>query len=364
MKQKQKIREGMSFYKLDNKWFSTYPKDTYESTLSILMLLNVHTNRQGYAIFTVNYLMSVFDVNVSSRKSIKRIKESLQFLYETNHFVVHKSFYDDTIINVNFNNVNVYDTFCIELTPPKKNYTMIYFNEVDSILRYDGLEFRYRRNLLRLFCTLISHINNYSLCCFPSIETLSEETRIQSKTTCLKYIEILKDLGLIISDSASISLSKSGVTYTPYNIYARPEHSKELEIKVKLQYMEYSKKYDSLLKDINKLDGKKRRSLKQKMNYLDKERQFRDLTAEEEERYLDLKVEYDDMEYKKITKEDLDDAIPKDCHVDESDLPQEDIMESHSNIIEFPTECGIKVDINADRGTTIIERISQDCDGW
>lgn len=364
MKREETIREGMSFYKIDNRWFSSFVNRTNENTLGVLALLNLHTNRQGYTVFSINYLLSVFNVSIASRKSVKKIKQSVQFLYETNHFIVRKSYFDSTPIEVDFTKVNVNDTFCIELTPPKKDFTIVYFNELDTILRYDGLEFRYRRNLLRFFCAIVYHINSRTKCSFAGIDTLSKEAHINSRTTCSKYLEILKELGLIISDSASISFSNHGVVYTPRTYYARPEHHKELEIQVKLQYAEFNKKCDKLLKLVNRPDQNKRRSLKQKMNFLEKERAFRDLSPEEEQRYLEFKAEYENMDYKKITKEDLDKELPKDYHVDEKDIPKEDIMDQNSNIIEFPIEDGVRVDINAHRGTAIIERIQQDCDGW
>lgn len=359
---KEKIRQGMAFYKLDNRWFTSYINETNESTLTILLLLNVHSNRNGFTTISINYLMSMFGVGNNSRKSIKKFKASLQFLLETGQISVHKNFLDPEKVDIDFNKVNIDETIYIKITSLEKRYTVVYYNEVESILRYEKLDIRYRRTLLRFFCTLVHRINNDTNYCYPSIRTLTKESGVRSEVTCLKYLSILRDeLGIIIYDSANLSFSKNGIEYQTPNLYARPEHHKDLLKGVHGQFSVFEKQNSKLLRAIDKEDQNKKRSLKQKMNFLDKERTLRELTPEEEQYYLELQSEYAAMEYKRKKKEKKEEELLTGRLEDE---PYDNQYRPYEEEDDYLTEDSSVGTVSAFRGGSVIERIRQDCNGW
>lgn len=358
---KEKIREGMSFYKIDNKWFSSYIKQTNESTLTILLLLHVHSNKKNFALININYLMSMFGVSSTSRNSINNFKESLQFLLDTGQISVHKNFIDPEQIDFDFNSCSINDTIYIKLTDLDKCFTIVYFNEVESILKYDKLEIRYRRTLLRFFCTLVHRIKNDTNYCYPSIETLTKESGVRSKATCLKYLGILRDeLGLIIYDSANLSYTKNGRVHQTPNLYARPEHRKDLIKGVHGQLSVFEKESLKLTKIVNKDIQNHKRKLKQLMNHLDKERLYRELTAEEEERYLILKEEHSSLcTHQKVKAKEEEELLTGnlDEPCDNPFLPYEE--EYEEEIVEEPD----MLNIGSTKRGKVIGRVSHE-DDW
>lgn len=356
---KDKIRYGVPWYKVDNKWFTTYLDETNDKTFTIMLLLNAHANRYGYVTISINYLMNIFNIKSSSKQSVKSIKHSLQFLLETGQISLYDNFINLNPIEVNFNSININDTMLVRITPLEENFTIVYYNEVKAILGYSGLDFRYRRSLLVFFTALVSYINNTHNCSYPSHKGLSKKAHIRSEATCIKYLDIIvNDLKLMVGKSSELAFLKNGTVQEISTVYARPEHIGYLDVVLKQREQEEIKKHKSV-RSSNNDNANICRSLKQKINVLNKERLYRKLTPEEEVQLQELINEHSRLSYS--IDQHLEEMAQMNPYLPEEEIEVEE--DEIPDILEFPID-HIKMDIDANRGTAIIERIKEDSYGW
>ena len=99
----------------------------------------------------------------------------------------------------------------------QKPFVLLYDFELDTIC---NSEYKVDKNLLLLtFVTIKSHINNQTKICYPTIDTIQRECNIKSNNTVLYYIDILKELGLILFENVGTRVFKDGTIKQAGNIY-------------------------------------------------------------------------------------------------------------------------------------------------
>lgn len=79
---------------------------------------------------------------------------------------------------------------------------------------------------------------------FPSFDTLQEEVQIGRRENCVKYNEVLRDMGLMVYGNAGVFSidGQGGVS----NTYARAEYSAELDGEISRLSDTHRRKYKGM----------------------------------------------------------------------------------------------------------------------
>lgn len=201
--------------------------------------------------------------------------------------------------NYDFKNVyrGIIRYFSTDITSPASEYFKLYDDEVDGILLADvGTLDKYK--LFLLFACLKYHYHTVTKLCYPSIEVLSEETRL-SPNTILSYVDVLVDLGLILYENPGTKLYPSGDVKECNNIYTINYKGNKEILEKEIFRMEQELKEqekNKQLKVINNVIGNQKRSVKTKMRHLDNRLNVGKITQQEYQLQRDdLQAQYDQL---------------------------------------------------------------------
>lgn len=178
------------------------------------------------------------------------------------------------------------DVFYIQLNYTSRNFTVVEFREIERIMNYqDSLICSH--DLLPYFCSIIFHINTKTNLAYPPLEKLSEINNISSNT-CIKYNQILMDLELIYYESAGTIKLREGIkSYN--NTYARYNNKQLVKDYIDKRQVSSVRRSSIQQQSI----ANHRRSLKQKINHMEKQHKENLLTTEQFYELDKMKKEYD-----------------------------------------------------------------------
>jgi len=197
---------------------------------------------------------------------LDKIKGCLLELKEVNIF----SYYEDIDLKKEVKDVNKLkkgEMYFVQLDYEfDNNFFIVYDNEIKKILDYcKGKKNIDKFKLTGYFCYLIMRMNKENKICYPSFDKIEFDVGIGTKAI-ISYNTILKELKLIDYVNAGYRVVR-GKVKQDVNYYCRYKDRECLK--------EYAKRFkeDNNLKvqTINeKKKSNKKRSLKQKINYLEK----------------------------------------------------------------------------------------------
>lgn len=282
--------EDITFTRIPNQYIKYIKDKDYEvlssNDLLIFILLMQNINSKGISIFNIKWLCDKLGTTIKNRKRIKSLKntlDNLEFEYYNDNLLKIKLNQRDTI---NDKNSLIFAKFNIEIDD---NFTKIEDWEIDAILEYCNTNTIDKALITHLYTYIVSCINNnesdeeYGLA-YPKIETIEQELEI-SRNTIIKYIDILNELKIITNNYVGYRITNGKIKMT--NTYYCRYRDKELLD----NYINKLKKN----KDNNSIDNEKKnkinlkRSLKQKINRLDKKE---NRTEEENNKLQKLLDEY------------------------------------------------------------------------
>lgn|GEM_PF-4413621 len=236
-----------------------------ESLLIYILVCKTMTIR-NYCTFSINQLFDFLQVNRNQTKMLDKIKGCLLELKEVNIF----SYYEDIDLKKEVKDVNKLkkgEMYFVQLDYEfDNNFFIVYDNEIKKILDYcKGKKNIDKFKLTGYFCYLIMRMNKENKICYPSFDKIEFDVGIGTKAI-ISYNTILKELKLIDYVNAGYRVVR-GKVKQDVNYYCRYKDRECLK--------EYAKRFkeDNNLKvqTINeKKKSNKKRSLKQKINYLEK----------------------------------------------------------------------------------------------
>jgi biotin operon repressor len=179
----------------------------------------------------------------------------------------------------------LYDSF-------EDNFTVIYDNEVDFLLKYCKSNKINKYLIINLYLYILNCINNNKqdedyMLCYPSIEKIAEELNI-SENTVLKYIYILKENKLLYYNNVGYKIVNG--EYKMTNTYYCRYENKDL-LENKLNNIKQTKNITMMNKS-DKIKINNKRSLKQKINKL---KNKLNKTEDEIEKLKLLQEEYEQL---------------------------------------------------------------------
>lgn len=278
-----------TYVRIDNNWFrdERYIHKTSKLAFAVyaLILERVGCNSRSY--FNISYLTTQLGMNKNNRHMIERIKEALTSLEENDLISFHENIFNDDVISFNELNVNKNTELYVSVLEPTEKYTIIYADEIFTILLSDYGDYLTRISMLSQFCYIISCINKINNICFPSMTNIMECSAIGSYSMLKENLNRLVELEVLVyKNPAVMNNNTSGITQTP-NHYARPIHEVELETVVNEKISKSKKRPMSTTTGEM---GNLKRSLTLKINNIHNKREAGSIT-EEDLRSLDELVE-------------------------------------------------------------------------
>lgn len=285
-------KENGTFVKIKNNFFDEFtPKE-----LTALMLITIHdSNFRSQYIFTIDNIIKLMNT-ANTKREQKIIKDLLTKLKQNDYAKFYTSpFQDDKYIINNFESIKK-DDFIYMIYSEDVNledeFILIYDEEIHKILTYDK-EAINRYSLLEIFTYLIKHISNNALAedyllCYPSYKLMHEQLGL-SENTISKYIEVLQDINLIRCDYVGIEQLANGAVKNTKMYYCRTRDEKAL-----IERIEYERNSKGFIK-LNKKAKDKinlKRSITQRINYLENKLKQNTITETETITLKELKAKY------------------------------------------------------------------------
>lgn len=236
-----------------------------ESLFIYILISQTITIRNHYS-FSINQLLDILYVNRTQTKMIEKIRNCLLELKEMNIFKYYQDFYLEKEIT-DISKLKKGEIYYAQLNYVFDNsFFTVYDDEIRKILEYcKGKKNIDKFKLTGYFCYLIMRMNKENKICYPSFDKIEYDVGIGIKAI-MSYNTILKEIKLIDYVNGGYRIVR-GKVRQDVNYYCRYEDKNCLK--------EYSKRFkeDNSLKSQTNLEKKKsnkKRSLKQKINYLRK----------------------------------------------------------------------------------------------
>jgi len=197
---------------------------------------------------------------------LDKIKSCLLELKKANIF----SYYEDIDLKKEFNDVGKFkkgEVYYVQLDYVFDNsFFVVYDDEIRMVLEYcKGKRNIDKFKLTGYFCYLIMRMNKENKICYPSFDKIEYDVGIGTKAI-MSYNKILKDLKLIDYINGGYRIVR-GKVKQDVNYYCRYEDRECLK-----EYVKKFKEDNNLNKQTTseKKKSNKKRSLKQKINHLEK----------------------------------------------------------------------------------------------
>lgn len=247
--------------------FELTPKE-----LTALSLILMHDNVREQSIFTIDNIIKLMNLKSTSREQ-KFIKDLLQKLKDSYYIELYSNpqIIEENKIN-DISSINKNDFVYMAKTEKMRlddNFTLLYDEEIFKILNYSKEPIN-NYSVLQLFSYLIKSISNNALnddylLCYPSYKDMNDKFGL-SESTISKYIDILQEINLIRCDYTGIEQLASGKIKNTKMYYCRAKDEQALIDKI-----EYERKEKGFIK-LNKKskdDSNLKRSITQRINYLE-----------------------------------------------------------------------------------------------
>lgn len=223
------------------------------------------------SIISMDILLDELNSPRSSALTKKQLLTALIFLHENKLIKFYKDFnLKKEVTDLEMNSLKLTNILYCSLPVISSDFSLLRVDEVQAILNAE-LKTSEKKGLLATFGCLVSHINNKSKICYPSMDLIRQEAKIGRSETCSKYIKLLVDLGLIIYDNAGVRsyITEDGSVsvHNLSNTYARPEDRELLQCSIdtlreRANFKPFSKNRKKLINE--------KRSITQKINNLKK----------------------------------------------------------------------------------------------
>lgn len=262
------------------------PKELLVATTMLTTL-----NSKNICIFNLQSIYNTLHIKDNNTRAKEEIKSILKVFQDIEVFEYYNNIFLTKDININKLDKNT--IIYALLIDSIEGFTKILDDEIYKIIEYSKLNKIDSALLLNTLLYILSFISenekdeNYKLA-FPSLVNIAENIGITEKSV-LKYINILKDLDILVFDYAGIKELRKGEIKNTNMFYARKEDEERLLNKLK---EERSKKGFIIQNKINKDKSNLKRKLKQEINYLNKKD---NLSIIEEEKLITLKENYNKL---------------------------------------------------------------------
>lgn len=217
--------------------------------------------------------------------------EILNYYIDTEELSEHK---------INILNTDKHDYIYASILEEDCNFTMLYDSELNKIIKHSNELKIDTYNILSFYIYILSFINtnskdeNYKLC-YVSIENIKNELGL-SENTIIKYIDILKNINILRCDYAGYKETAKGQVKNGTMYYCRAMDEELLIQKLtKLRTEEGFIKLNNKNKDKSNI----KKSIKQRINYLNKKEKENTISKIETITLNQLKEEYNNLINKK-----------------------------------------------------------------
>lgn len=279
----------MNYTRIPNVLIKDYELDPKELLVATTILTTL--NSKNICTFNLQSIYDILHIKDKNTRAKNKVKDILSSFEDIGIFEYYNNIFLSNQIDISSidKNTIIYALF-IEYMD---SFTKIKDEEIYKIIEYSKKNKINKSLLLNVLIYILSFINeneadeNYKLA-FPSLINIAETIDITEKSV-LKYINILKDLNILVFDYAGIKKLKDGTIKNTNMYYARAENEKELLNKIK---EERNKKNFIALTDLGKDKINLRRKLKQEINCLNRKD---NLTTIEKEKLNKLKEEYNNL---------------------------------------------------------------------
>lgn len=280
-----------------NEWFRN--KHLLEKgghfALGIYMILQKMQQLDGKIIVSIGELIEYMMADRKNETVVQYVKEAIAFLAQEKLIVLYGDIHMTEIIECDLKNAKTGQALYIKIGElPKVGYTQITIDELNTIISNQNLKAKQKAQMLSYFMAIISHIDAKTKVAFPSFDTLQDEAQIGRRDNCKQFNETLKEMRLLVYGNAGVTnLDNTGCVA---NIYARAEHEAELKAKIMRLRETQSWKSREIIKYHN---ADMKRSLKQKINNLQKKAEQEKLTMKEQRQLEKLYEQYNELSDRK-----------------------------------------------------------------
>lgn len=283
--------EDMNFVFIDNDFFTDKYISTYgiESAL-ILAIIQRNLLIRGQYIFSFNNLFDCLGIKSTNSIHRKKIKNILIQMQKDNIIV------SDTDLSSGNNSQFIF----IDIKLKDEDYTIIYDFELDSILNYQN-ENTYNLFNAFVFLKYRSGVKKY---CYWSQDDIATSIGLKTRQVVSSLIDILdKELDLILVAEGDTRILKNGTIQESNNMYSMNYEGHQEILKIKKE--EYNQQLlDEGVKTYTSKKANSKRSLKQKINHLNKKVEDGTITNDELDLFDKLNEEYDLLSGKETDKQE------------------------------------------------------------
>lgn len=196
------------YVRIDKDWFSeetSYIKKYGHTALLINSYLQRGITNRNELYFSIDNIAEYLHINSKNFKSRQNIINTIN------------QFNEDGLLKLN-KVIDKHNTLIIASNLKQlENFIILYDFEIDTIVSYkENID---NSKLLTTFLYIKSCINYSDKYCYPSIEKIRNITNINSDKSIIRYINILRDLGLILYRNVGlIKYDKENLKYEK-NVY-------------------------------------------------------------------------------------------------------------------------------------------------
>jgi len=218
-----------------------------KSLLVYSLIMKHFISSRNISIFSLNMILDYTGVQNTNTYALYQIKDILTNFEKDNFFTYNKEPKGDSLI-------------IAKLKKELDNYILVYDFEMDTIYNHKLDKNIDRDKLYSVFCFIKSCINNETKVCYPTFETIKENTKIKSDNSLTQYLKVLKDdMELILYENIGLKVFKDKTIAQAGNIYAMNYQGSEHCLNLKLQ--EYKQELESKnIKIVNKEEVNNKRS--------------------------------------------------------------------------------------------------------
>ena len=295
--------EDTNFIKIDNQYIKG-DKILTSQELTILTLLCRNRTVKNQFTFTIKWIIHKLGLK-DTTKNITTIRNTLNILQRDNILKYYSDTEESPSNEINILHLDKTDFTYASIEEETDNFTMLYDNELTKIIEYSNTHKVDVYNIINFYIYVLSFINtnskdeNYKLC-YVSMDNINNELGL-SENTIIKYINILKDINLLRCDYAGYKENAKGQVKNSTMYYCRAcDEELLIERLNKIRDDQGFIKLNSRNKDKSNI----KKSIKQKINYLNKRKENNNITKIELITLEKLKEEYNKLTTSKKEKKE------------------------------------------------------------
>ncbi|MDU6975893.1 MAG: hypothetical protein E6370_16530 [Clostridiales bacterium] len=276
-----------------NEWFRN--KHLLEKgrhfALGIYMILQKMQQLDRKIITSIGELIEYIMADRKNETVVQYVKEAITFLAQEGVIMLYEDIHMTKMIECDLKNAKTGQALYIKIGElPTVGYTQITTDELNTIMSNQNLKAKQKVQMLSYFMAIVSHIDAKTKVAFPSFDTLQDEAQIGRREKCKQFNEELKDMGLMVYGNANIAnIDNTGCVA---NTYARAEHEADLKAELMRLRETQSWRHKEIVKYQN---ADMKRSLKQRINKLQKKAEQEKLTMNEQRQLDRLYEQYNKL---------------------------------------------------------------------